>query len=65
MVSSPSTNSRTSRTPKDDSKFYDKLEEYYELKQEYTKKLRDAHRQWNNSKPPMSLEKKKKIIKNL
>ena len=56
MVSSPSTNSRTS--PNQDS-FYEKLQEYYELKQEYDQKLRDAHRQWNNAKPPMSLEKKK------
>ena len=56
MVSSPSTNSSSS--PKQDS-FYEKLQEYYELKQEYDQKLRDAHRQWNNAKPPMSLEKKK------
>ena len=56
MVSSPSSN--TSVSPKQDS-FYEKLQEYYELKQEYDQKLRDAHRQWNNSKPPMSVEKKK------
>ena len=39
MVSSPSTNSRT--PPKDDS-FYEKLQEYYELKQEYDQKLRET-----------------------
>ena len=63
MVSSPSTDSPTSPNPKEDS-FYEKLQEYYELKEEYDQKLRDAHRRWNNSKPPMSLEKKKENYQN-
>tara|TARA_B100000963_G_scaffold159000_1_gene138394 strand:- start:5558 stop:6676 length:1119 start_codon:yes stop_codon:yes gene_type:complete len=62
MVSSPSTNSSISSissiSKNTDESFYDKLQEYYELKQEYDQKLRDAHRLWNNAKPPMSLEKK-------
>ena len=69
LAVSPSTASNTpeniDETPKPsiETKFYDKLEEYYTLKQEYDQKLRDAHTMWNNSKPPMSLEKKRKLPK--
>ena len=62
MVSSPSTNSSISKNT--EQPFNDKLQEYYELKQEYDQKLRDAHRLWNNAKPPMSLEKKKEMYQN-
>ena len=70
LAVSPST---ASNSPEDDddtskpsieTKFYDKLEEYYTLKQEYDQKLRDAHTMWNNAKPPMSLEKKKENYQN-
>ena len=70
LAVSPSTASNTSEnldeTPKPsiETKFYDKLEEYYTLKQEYDQKLRDAHTMWNNSKPPMSLEKKRENYQN-
>ena len=59
MISSP--NSKTpSRTPSTSGdSFEEKLLEYYQLKEEYDQKLRDAHTLWNNSKPPLSLEKKK------
>ena len=62
MNSSPE--SSISTTPsrsikKGDENFQEKLNEYYKLKEEYDQKLRDAHTQWNNSKPPISLEKKK------
>ena len=60
IVSSPSTTS----TDKSNESFYEKLQEYYDLKQQYDQKLRDAHTQWNNSKPPMSLEKKKENYQN-
>lgn len=50
--------------PSVDTKFNDKLEEYYTLKQEYDQKLRDAHTMWNNAKPPMSLEKKRENYQN-
>lgn len=66
MISSPNSktpsNSRTPSTSGDS--FEEKLLEYYELKEEYDQKLRDAHTQWNNSKPPLSLEKKKRKISN-
>jgi len=55
MVSSPNSNSPSVSS----DNFKEKLFEYYELKQQYDQKLRDAHTQWNNSKPPLSLEKKK------
>ena len=48
--------------PSVETKFYDKLEEYYSLKEEYDQQLRDAHIMWNNAKPPMSLEKKKRKL---
>ena len=70
LAISPSTTSNTpdnlDDTPKPsiETKFYDKLEEYYTLKQEYDQKLRDAHTMWNNAKPPMSLEKKKENYQN-
>lgn len=50
--------------PSIETKFYDKLEEYYTLKEEYDQKLRDAHIMWNNAKPPMSLEKKRENYQN-
>ena len=50
--------------PSVETKFYDKLEEYYSLKEEYDQQLRDAHIMWNNAKPPMSLEKKKENYQN-
>ena len=70
LAVSPSTSSNTpeniDETPKPsiETKFYDKLEEYYTLKQEYDQQLRDAHTMWNNSKPPMSLEKKRENYQN-
>jgi len=70
LAISPSTTSNTpdnlDDTPKPsiETKFYDKLEEYYTLKQEYDQQLRDAHTMWNNSKPPMSLEKKRENYQN-
>ena len=60
IVSSPSTNS----IDKSQDSFNEKLQEYYDLKEQYDQKLRDAHTQWNNSKPPMSLEKKKENYQN-
>ena len=60
IVSSPSISS----SDKSNESFYEKLQEYYDLKQQYDQKLRDAHTQWNNSKPPMSLEKKKENYQN-
>lgn len=60
IVSSPSTNS----IDKSQDSFNEKLQEYYDLKQQYDQKLRDAHTEWNNSKPPMSLEKKKENYQN-
>ena len=67
MNSSPE--SSVSSTPsrsikKTDEKFQEKLNEYYKLKEDYDQKLRDAHKMWNNSKPPMSLEKKKENYQN-
>ena len=67
MNSSPE--SSISNTPsrsikKTDEKFQEKLNEYYKLKEDYDQKLRDAHKMWNNSKPPMSLEKKKENYQN-
>ena len=61
MVSSPSTDrsNRSNRSTKSNKSFYEKLEEYYNLKEQYDQKLRDAHTEWNNARPPMSLEKKK------
>tara|TARA_B100000963_G_scaffold345796_1_gene350285 strand:+ start:902 stop:1963 length:1062 start_codon:yes stop_codon:yes gene_type:complete len=70
LAVSPSNDSNTPEnlddTPKPsiETKFYDKLEEYYTLKQEYDQQLRDAHTMWNNSKPPMSLEKKRENYQN-
>ena len=63
MVSSPSTN-RSNRSTKSNESFYEKLEEYYNLKEQYDQKLRDAHTEWNNARPPMSLEKKKENYQN-
>jgi len=50
--------------PSVETKFNDKLEEYYSLKEEYDQQLRDAHTMWNNAKPPMSLEKKRENYQN-
>ena len=50
--------------PTVEKNFNDKLEEYYTLKEEYDQQLRDAHTMWNNSKPPMSLEKKRENYQN-
>ena len=66
MVSSPSTDrsNRSNRSTKSNKSFYEKLEEYYNLKEQYDQKLRDAHTEWNNARPPMSLEKKKENYQN-
>ena len=63
IVSSPSTNSK-SKPVKSKESFYEKVQEYYTLKEQYDQKLRDAHTEWNNAKPRMSLEQKKTNYQN-
>ena len=59
LAITPSSSLDSMSKPTVETKFDDKLEEYYTLKEEYDQQLRDAHTMWNNAKPRMSLEKKK------
>ena len=64
LAITPSSSLDSMSKPTVETKFDDKLEEYYTLKEEYDQQLRDAHTMWNNAKPRMSLEKKRENYQN-